>query len=226
MPCLYKFIEQKYLRGFFETGSLRLGTVYTFKDIVEYGIHRGDDEEGQHHVVRRNEGVVTLRRDVYHSILSEIFGMEEDGESWVRGGTFIVPRESPDYFIFCTSAFYTEALFGLWNKREKLDACYEIFDPQGFIRAISRGIASSTYFAFASDVVYTDKEIDFQTAEANLSPTITKQRNKYHWQQEHRMLWAPLLPSTPLRPWIIQVPEARRFCRPIALLRGSTFSYL
>src|SRR5207253_268033 len=82
--------------------------------------------------------------------------------------------------------------------------------------AISEAIATWAYFACRSDVRYTEGPIDFRDPAAP-HPALTKRYGKYHWQQEHRMLWAPRLPSPPLEPWIIQVPAARQFCRPVAL---------
>lgn len=226
MGSLFKFVEHQYMDEFFDTGSLRLGTIHSFRDLVEYGVSRGDEEEGKHHIKRYNDGVVTLRKDVHHPVISEIFKFEGEGESWIHGGTFIVPRVSPDSFVFCTSNMYSEGLFDTWYKKEKLDSCYEILNPHGFIAAISRVIESSTYFVKSSNVFYTQKEIDYQSPEANLHPAITKRRDLYEWQKEHRFIWGVRLPSPPLKPWIIKAPEARQYCRRLANWSDSGPMYL
>jgi len=214
MRPIYKFIEHQYLSSFFETGLLRLGTVYNFKDTDLHGKHRGDSNEGKHNVVRYIDEPLTVRSGEIHPIISEGIKVEGDGRAFFYGVSIIVPRISPDYFVFCTSNIYTEALLNKWMKNEGgIDSCYEIFNPHGFSRAISKVISSSAYFSFSSDVFYTDENIDYRR---ELHPAITKGK-VYDWQNEHRILWAPLLPSPPLQPWIINVPEARQFCRPVAL---------
>ena len=213
MRPIYKFIEYKYLSSFFETGSLRLGTVYNFKDTDKHGKHRGDSNEGKHNVARKIDGPLTVRSGENHPIISEFFKIGGEGSVTLQNISLVMPRISPDYFVFCTSHVYTEVLFNKWMENEDgIDSCYEIFNPHGFSNAISKAISSSAYYSFASDVIYTDEDIDYRQ---NLNPAITKRRN-YDWQKEHRMLWSPLLPSPPLQPWNINVPEARKFCRPVA----------
>jgi len=213
------------MEAFFDTGSLRLGTVHSFKDVVEYGLSRGDDEEGRHHISRHNDGVITLRKGIHHPVVSEIFKFEGEGESWIHGGTFIVPRVSPDAFIFCTSREYTEDLFISWNEEEGLDSCYAIMNPIAFAQSITREIQSSAFFVASANVVYTDKEIDFKSPEARMNPAITKRKDLYQWQNEHRMIWAPKLPSPPLEPWVIQVPHARQYCHKVARYKKGRSSY-
>jgi len=55
---LYKFIEKKYLDEFFTTGCLRLGTIYDFKDIDEYGESQQLTEE----VIDLIEGALEERK--------------------------------------------------------------------------------------------------------------------------------------------------------------------
>lgn len=225
VPPLYKYIEAQHLDSFFSSGSLRLGTLYSYKDTVEYGSNRGDPSEGTLRVVRHNHGVLPIRKDLYHPVLSEVISMTAEGESYVLGGTFVSERASPDAFLFCTSTIYTESMFIEWNCREHLDACYEIFDVRGFIRAITKVTSSSAFFAFGNVVNYVDARVDYRHPVANDHPALAKLRSDYQWQHEHRLLWPPRMPSTPLKPWIVKVPEARQYCRPIARMIDGTCRY-
>ena len=125
---------------------------------------------------------------------------------------------------------FTESLFEQWyqsgESTEKMDSCYEIFDILGFIRAVSKKIAWSAKFDNCASVDYLPEKIDYRTPQAYIHPALGKQADKYQWQYEHRMLWSARQPSPPLQPWIIHVPQARQFCRPLAFRAvDGIFSY-
>ncbi|WP_345984406.1 hypothetical protein WCX49_07130 [Sulfurimonas sp. HSL-1656] len=223
MP-LYKFIEREFLEAFFRTGSLRLGTIYDFKDIVEHGVSRGDEAEGEHHLIRGIDGTVSISKDKYEPIISEIFRVEGEGKISLCNLSVVVPRRCQDGFIFCTSSIYNEQLFRKWNKENDLDACYEIINQIGFISAINKAIKDSATFFACSNVTYTEKQIDYQTPEANLHPAFTKVKDDYSWQHEHRIVWGARGPSGPLNPWIVYVPEAIQYCRPFAFLENGVIT--
>ncbi|KPZ66126.1 hypothetical protein AN392_00698 [Pseudoalteromonas sp. P1-16-1b] len=224
MP-LYKFIEREFLDSFFTTGCLRLGTIYDFKDIVEHGISRGDHLEGQHGVKRSNNGTLELTKDKHEPIISEMFKMEGEGSATINGGTFVVTRKSPNGFIFCTSNQFTEKLFYDWEREEGLDACYEISNVKGFIQAINKAIASGAFFYMNSDVTYRDETIDYRSEHANINPAFTKFKDKYGWQCENRTVWGPKGPCYTLNPWIVHVPEAIKYCKPLAFIDNGTITY-
>lgn len=217
---LYKFIERRHLDGFFASGALRLGTIHGYRDTVEYGEHRGDEAEGMHDVARQVDDYTAPDSGAANEpIISEIFNLGRG--SRIIGMTLVSSRSSPDGFVFCMSHTYSEALFRRWHAAERLDACYEIVDIGAFCAAISGKIASSASFVGCVGVVYRDKQIDYRSSAANLSPAITKFRDTYGWQCEARAIWQPLMPSPPLLPWIIEVKDARRYARPRAYIEGS-----
>jgi len=221
MP-LYKFIERKYLDSFFLNGELRLGTIHGYRDTGEYGPIRGDVSEGRHSVMRQIDKPLTVT-DNSEPIVSEMFKVEGSGSVTFSNVSFVVQRHSPDAFIFCTSHDYSELLFLEWHKQENLDACYEIINVPSFVAAITKKIEASAWYAATSRVIYRGEHIDYQSRHAN-APGITKAQ-EYAWQLEVRSIWPPLLPSPPLRPWIIEVPDATKFCRPFAVIEKSAILY-
>jgi len=219
---LYKFIERKYLYSFFSNGELRLGTIHGYRDTIEYGSVRGDSSEGRHSVIRTVDDVRVT--DNSEPIVSEVFRVAEGGSFRLVNMNLVVQRQSSDAFIFCTSHLYSEQLFLEWHKQEQLDACCEITIPQGFVDAITRKIESSAWYARTSPVAYFNEHIDYRSPSANL-PGLTKSQ-KYEWQHETRSIWPPRLPSPPLQPWGIHVPDAVQFCKPFAVLENSSIRYL
>lgn len=224
MP-LYKFVEKQFLDGFFTSGSLRLGTIYDFKDVVEHGASRGDQSEGEHQLIRGIDGTVTLTKDKYEPIISEVFKMEGDGESYISNLSIVVPRRCPDGFIFCTSKLFTEELFQSWNAENNVDACYEITDPRRFFIEINKAIENSAFFFANANVTYTEDPIKFDTPHASLHPAFTKAEKTYGWQEENRTVWAAKGPCGSLKPWVIYAPEARKYCRHFAKLENEKITY-
>lgn len=224
MP-LYKFIEREFLESFFTTGCLRLGTIYDFKDIVEHGVSRGDQSEGEHHIVRGIDGTIKLTKDKYEPIISEVFKFEGEGESSISNLSLVVPRRCQDGFIFCTSDRYNEALFKDWKREENLDSCYQIINVPGFIQAISKAITNSAFFYANSNVTYTEKQIDYQSKVASINPVFTKFKGEYEWQCENRSVFGSKGPLVPLKPWIIFAPEAIQYCKPFAFIDNGTIRY-
>ena len=213
---LYKFVAKEHLQSFFKAGSLRLGTIYSFKDTVEYGQSRGDEGEGRHSVSRTVVGDA-LHLDKPEPIVSEIFGREVMPNVYVKDMQFSVERRSPDAFIFCTSNLFSNHLFKRWQEEEGTDACYEISDPVGFFDAISDRIAESAKYIGNGDVVYIDGKVDYRSSAAITSPALTKDRSRYGWQFENRAIWSPRGPCGRLKPWIINVPDAVSCCNEFAV---------
>ncbi|EHH1028503.1 hypothetical protein BT047_RS21925 [Vibrio parahaemolyticus] len=223
---LYKFVERQFLDSFFTSGCLRLGTLYDFKDTVEHGESRGDKSEGEHQLIRSIDGTVTLTKDKHEPIVSEVFKMVGEGESYISNLSIVVPRRSPDGFVFCTSKLYTEELFWKWNSENGVDACYEITNPRRFIEEITKAISNSAFFFGNANVTYTDDPIPYDSPQANVHPAFTKETNGYRWQEENRSIWGARGPCGQLMPWIIFAPEARQYCRPFSVIDKADIRYI
>lgn len=222
---LYKFVEREFLDSFFTTGCLRLGSLYDFKDTIEHGDSRGDKSEGEHNLIRGIDGTIAITKDKYEPIISEVFRMEGEGESYLSNLSIVVPRRSPDGFVFCTSKLFTEELFWRWHSENKVDACYEITNPIMFFSAINKAITSSAFFFGNANVTYAEDPIPYNSPEANIHPAFTKEKYGYSWQEENRTVWGAKGPCGRLKPWIIYVHEARQFCRPFSFIDGKVINY-
>ncbi|MFS2264825.1 hypothetical protein [Vibrio vulnificus] len=219
---LYKFINKQFMDGFFERGSLRLGTILDFNDIVTHGTARGDTGEGQHGIVRHIEGELKVQGGKQEPIVDEFFKIEGSGELTLVDLSLQTSRRCGNGFLFCTSNEYTDDLFRRWNLEEQTDACYQIFNPHGFYHEVKKVIKNSVSAYGFRDVIYTPDPIPYNSPHAEENPAFTKETSKYSWQKENRCVWQPLFPPIIVKPWIIEVPEARKYCRPFKVWdRGS-----
>jgi hypothetical protein len=163
--------------------------------------------------------------DKYEPVASEILGGVIP-HVYFKNMKLSVTHRSPDAFIFCTSYSYSEYLLKRWNKEEEeADSCYEIQDPRGFFRAVSEVIADSALFRGAANVLYVEDELDYLAREAKASPALTKNRERYGWQLENRAFWTARGPCGSLKPWIIEAPNAREYCRRFAFLENGDVKY-
>ena len=74
MP-LYKYTEKQHLNSFFNSGKLRVGTLYDYRDIVTHKLCVGDSNEGMNRISKTitNKNPVILSEDKNDSFFSEIF---------------------------------------------------------------------------------------------------------------------------------------------------------
>ncbi|EJT1895945.1 hypothetical protein NV115_003012 [Vibrio alginolyticus] len=213
---LYKFVENQFMESFFNSGNLRLGTILDFNDVVKHGTARGDSKEGQH-IVFRSVREVKLKEGKQEPLVSELFHVTGDREIIMENFSVAAQRRCNNGFLFCTSNEYTDSLFRRWNSEVKADACYQILNPRGFYYEISKVIRNSISEYRCKNVVYTKDPIPYDSPHAQENPAFTKEESEFSWQKENRCVWNPLLPPIKLKPWIIEVPEARKYCRPFKL---------
>ncbi|HDV8245843.1 hypothetical protein [Enterobacter hormaechei] len=226
---LYKFIAEKYLVDFFSRGTIRIGTIYDFTDTVAHTSARSDISEGKHEILREITSRVEFSNIENEPIINECIKIKlsEDSKLILENTRLSSCRESGNGFIFCTSRRYSKETFEKWHyDSHDNDACYAIINPEAFFNAITKRIHNSIYQYINADVVYTPDPIPFDSIHASLNPAITKEINKYSWQCENRSIWAPKMPPSILKPFIIDVPEAIQYCKPLSYIRnGSIFNY-
>ncbi|MDI6536368.1 hypothetical protein QMA77_05375 [Pantoea ananatis] len=220
MP-LYKFISKKYHDEFFRSGSLRLGTIHDFKDIIKHNLGRGDTNEGRHYLSRDFNEMQSFKNVSSEPILRELFDFPDNVTLDIGMLTILSERVSADGFIFCSSGVFDLEIFKRWNADyPEIDYCYEISEPEGFFEKITNKIKSSAFFIGANYIDYAPDPIPYDSKSAGVYPAFTKEEKEFSWQREHRVMWAPLGPCLMIKPWVIEVPEARKFCRPFAALEN------
>jgi hypothetical protein len=229
-----KFVARGFLDSFFDRGNLRLGTVHNFRDTLQYSEARGDSAEGQT-VVIRDSGSGEVIQD-YEGELIPMLGVKAS-----RGGKIVLGSgtnikgiyNSPDAYIFCTSAKFSEDLLNRWASEAGADACYVIEHVIHFGQAVADAVVGHprhedwVWDAFGSQpVTYVDGFIDAKDPAAKVHPGFVKRRDKYEWQAEYRCVFAPKWDDTmQLEPLVLDVPAARAYCRPFAYLDAGAVKY-
>ncbi|HBS5683392.1 hypothetical protein [Klebsiella pneumoniae] len=223
---LFKFLESQYLDSFFKTGSLRVGTIYNFHDTVTHTAARADTEEGKQKIIRHVLSPLKITQDSEEPIVSDFFRVRGDGTLTIDGISFIMPRTSDDAFIFCTSRVYSHSIFMKWHADSiKNNACYAIINPRNFFLEITKVIANSASEIINKNIVYTTDPILYDSEDASLHPSITKEKEKYSWQHENRSIWVPKLPPTKIHPFVVSVPNARQYCIPLSYIENGKIKY-
>lgn len=221
-PTLYKFTEKEWMRALFEKGSIRLGTVFDFKKVEQYGLAVGDPHDGTlpiQQIVRSADGMAELENP-----WSQQFIKLSECTNGTIDAKFTQYRSTPNAWLFSTSARYSDDLFVRWNQEKRYDACYEIVDQVGFARAINEAILAkvgsscfpkgSKWFIHA-DVQYFDLPLSHTDPRNNQDPAFVKDKRSYGWQDESRMLWRPEHdPTRVMETLFINIRKAWRFCRP------------
>lgn len=211
---VYKFVSQKWMTAFFDTGSVRVGTLHDFRKIEAHGKWRGDPYEGKSDVVQY---VPLVERIEEGSFLSQFFDPQSVGR--FENNIFVERRDFPNSFVFCTSSRFSDDMFRRWHQEEKVDACYEIFDWQAYKAEITKKLSPIANAFFSSYVTYVAGDINGESEQRHIPPPFIK-KQEYDWQSEFRGVWVHKAPSVDVKAACIEIPEARRFCRPYAVLEA------
>ena len=209
---VYKFVSRRWLAGFFDSGSVRVGTLHDFRKIEAHGKSRGDAFEGKSNVVQHVPFADRIEKDTF---LSTFFAPGSAAQ--FTNSTFFEKRDFPNSFVFCTSSHFSDDLLLRWHEEEKVDACYEIFDWQGYHAEITMKLAPMADSLGAQYVRYVTGDINGESEQRHiLAPFIKKQ--EYDWQSEFRGVWIHKSPSIDVKAACIEIPDARKYCRPFATL--------
>lgn len=207
----YKYMERRFAESFFETGSMKLGTLYDYQNNKKYNEAVGDENEGLHLPFMKKNG------PIFH----DSFSPQESafiGNSIVMSpGNTIGKLEihttvkHPDCYIYCVATEKSRMIMEAF----KCDTCIEIFDMDLFINQIARKTREFTaLYPLKTPIHYMNKSYSFEE-DIQLNPATTKDL-KYAYQKEIRVIWAPNryhVESNEISPIIFSAPRARNFCR-------------
>lgn len=213
MTELFKYCRAENQRKFFETGELRIGTLFGYAEAL--GPMVGDRMEGR---VKVGGTVSDMpgRPGMINPIVQRLVATE--GNCDVKITRFQVNDMtvlSDNLYIFSTSNSYSETVHRRWLAEEKYGSCYQIKAAHLFFRAVSASIAKHAAFMGLHRVRYhhdPSGEIDVNSPFAALQPWQLKGGKSYGDQVEVRGIWKPL-DSSPISVLKIEVPEAIQYCR-------------
>ena len=210
---LYKYIKKEHLESFLKRGTLKIGTLYEYRNEEELGTVIGDDKEGTHITeLKSPQGRIIdlasnspeaqyfkkhiLRPNQQNSNVKII--MEE-------GANLIAHTNSPNYYIFCVTSEYGKEMMKEFN----CDRCLEILDPEKFFKAISKVIRHKGAYEGNFKITYENKTTNYLNPH-KIHPVLLKDV-KYSKQVEVRAVWSPK--KEPKSSLFINVPKAIKYCR-------------
>ena len=205
---LYKFMERQYAGSLLASGSIRIGTIFDFRDSrYEDGIR--DEDEGKRHLYTYvAEKKVTSDSDPWLE-KHRFIGVGNMASVTLVNCAFSTAVECPDHHVLCLSLSPTA---NVDVNSLSYEACLEICYPRSFFRAISREMKlqfGATYVG-RFDVRYGNR-VSTQAVDDGQFAGLLKDP-KYSYQREHRALWRAR-EGTAIKPEILQVANLGRYCR-------------
>ncbi len=208
--ALFKYIKKEHLDAFFSKGSLKIGSLYEYRKVEQYGDVVGDIKEGINETVFERPETYEIDlsdQSPESNFFRERFDIKGPGiKILMPAGSKIISRDhSPDFYIYCvTTEFSIDAMnaFGC-------DSCIEIINPELFLHSISKKIRHKASFEGGAPVTYCNKVTNYSSPPP-AHPALMKSI-EYSYQKEFRWLWRP---NKEIKsPIYIDVPKSVRACR-------------
>ena len=135
-------------------GSLRVGTLYEYRDSERYSDMILDTDKG-----KRRTKISFDRFEGTGNELNQTIGLfSGDGQVNIYGGSVQSHESSPDYYIYCTtSSFFSDTL--KQAIADKKEACVMITDPEQFFTDLSIYIGDKKFIGIYP-CVYGSRDFD------------------------------------------------------------------
>lgn len=202
---LYKYLRKAHAEGLLTRGTVRIGTLYEYRDVEKHGLVVGDLEEGK-------------RSNFLHAI-DEVWTADDQpdfAKRFIRLGpnasvnlvntTFERSEQSPDCYIFSMTQRFDASVMREFG----YDSCVEIVNPPAFFEALSECIKDKASFIGLFNCAYADRRQP-HTATNVPHPALLKDP-KFSAQAEARAIWRPV--GKEIGPEVIACAAISRFCKP------------
>ena len=207
----FKYLKKRHLQAFLSHGTIRLGTLFEYRDMERYGPTIGDKDEGRHYtdfhipgggIIELGSGTPEANYLEKHSMFKNAKGLKVqfEEETVLR---FV--QDCLDAYIFCATQEYNPDVMREFG----YDSCIEIIHIEKFFDAISRRVRHKAEFIGGGPIQYGSRRTKY-TEPHKRHPAMLKDE-EYRNQKEFRALWKPLKPT--VSPIVIDVPRSIKFCR-------------
>lgn len=199
-------MEKKWAYKFLKEGSLRIGTLHSFRDEEALGMEVGDKLEGIKQVKSDSLTYIdTAKPETIPYWLKQNINVQEPNRLVIHSEGMGARYTDPDSYIFCVTDVY--------DKAAMLDmgynSCVVIKDSDAFFKAVTMKLKNKASFWGAAKCVYRSREIE--DTEDNIPASFIKEA-KYAHQSEVRGLWLPST-SHKISPINIKVKKASTVCQ-------------
>lgn len=182
---LFKYMEAQHADTFFRDGSLRIGTLFHYRDEERFGSEIGDTQEG----------VKTLRTVVRNlkytgsskvpSYITNAIRAEGGAVVTLENCVFEDHQQSPNLYIFCLSSEYSSEAMAKMKK----EVCVRIRDMRALVEAVGKRLPSGSRFQGLHTCHYVERVVKHED-DHGITPALIKEP-RYAYQKEVRAIWAP-----------------------------------
>jgi len=189
---------------------VRIGTLASYR-AAELGPAIGDAREGESQTEQFIEQPLDISRPENRSwVLEKVAPFLFPPGSYniiADRCLFTLQEADADSFIYCMSHRFS----GRAMREFRADACVQVDDPRGFIEALVGGLVDRAVVSesIVGPCDYTGR--DRNEKMHRISPAFLKDAG-YAYQHELRIVMKPVK-AGPLEPFLISLPEIRRYCR-------------
>jgi len=210
---IYKYMKRRHVNSFMKDGTIRVGTLYDFRNEEKHGAEIGD----------KDEGTKTLTTDGYHCLdtvdpntfppwykkhFEESIKVQGGGrlQFHARDG-FRLKLTVPDRFVFCASHEFDGALI----ENGEYDACLKINYPLEFFNSLTNKMKHKAAWLGMGYCTYRPRLILGEN-DMGHEPSLIKEE-RYAYQKEVRSAWEAS--SDEIHPFILKAKKARKYCEVI-----------
>ncbi|MEM5435223.1 hypothetical protein [Paraburkholderia diazotrophica] len=209
---LYKYLPRRYAESLVGVGNTQIGTLHDFRRL-ELGPGIADANEG-----RKELRASFVEAETFAHGTPSGEALNELGVIKVTGGasvtfsdvTIVRGIDHPNAYIWCCSTDMSEeAMSGL----DGADTCVEIFDVDGFFKALHAAVSSLTAVQLigVAPVTYSTRSEEWSRQNLGLHAAYLK-GIEYKRQGEVRAVWTVDNDPTTLQPLIIPESNIGKYC--------------
>lgn len=204
MAILYKYMHMEHAKSLIENGTVRIGTLYEYRNTEKHGTTIGDDLEGTKSVymdVKKEWWTGKSQPEFAKSF----FNLSENSSMRLEGITLEKPTNSLNYYIYCTTEEFDKDVQSDFS----YDACIIIENPKKFFAVISEKLKRKALFKGIYKCQYRDRRIPHDK-DNKIHPAIIKdpKDSKY---KEVRAIWKP--EKKLITPIVINCRGIIRYCK-------------
>jgi hypothetical protein len=201
---LFKYINREHAEELVSRGTLRLGTLWEFRDTERHGSGIVDPDQGLKYLT---EHIGFRTRETMSAFSRPILGT---GVMIVRNSDVSQAITAPNVGIYSTSA----RLSGRLMRKLGYDACVEIIDYPGFFTEVAEELDQQHPLEVDGRHIvwctYTDRRRPYDKDDG-LNPVMLKGVESAD-EEEVRGVFVPRS-SHPISPLLLDVPAVTTYCR-------------
>ncbi len=205
---LFKYIESKYVMGMLAFGHLRIGTLYDFRKVEQYGTEIGDKDEGKKTEFEDNESFTLenappLAQEMTKGMYASVDASTVSFNDCIFDKTY----ESSDCYVYCVTKEFNQDVM----VASGYDACVRIDNPDMFFHNLSKCIEKKRRIidGLLDSCVYMNRRQHYSERN-DLHPALIKPPSLMH-QKEVRSIWTPA-EGEKVAPFLVTCQQLTQYC--------------